>query len=76
MICEQLSCQGIYTATKSVRGINELVQEGDHMWAKLRKELQGKDICVKPASDGCSTGVARLRLVPFILSYSFACLLV
>lgn len=59
----QLSTEGIYTAAKAVIEIHELLQGGDAMWTKLRKELKADDVCVKPVGDGCSTGVARLRWV-------------
>ena len=62
----QLSSQGIYTAAKAVIEIHELLQGGDEMWMKLRKELKADDVCVKPVGDGCSTGVARLRWVAIV----------
>ena len=61
--CQQLSSQGVHTAGKAVRLLKELVQDGDQTWLDLKKELKANDVCVKPIGDGCSTGVARLRLV-------------
>lgn len=46
-----------------MRLLTELIQNVDQMWLDLKKELNANDVCVKPVGDGCSTGVARLRLV-------------
>ncbi|KAG0564611.1 hypothetical protein KC19_8G125200 [Ceratodon purpureus] len=64
-----LSSQGIHTAAKAVIEIHELVQSGDDMWVKLRKELKADDVCVKPVGDGCSTGVARLSCAEDLAAY-------
>lgn len=46
-----------------MRLFKDLIQDGDQTWLDLKKELKADDVCVKPLGDGCSTGVARLRLV-------------
>lgn len=33
------------------------------IWQDLRAKLHTETVCVKPARDGCSTGVARLWYV-------------
>lgn len=38
------------------------------IWNDLTTKLQSKTLCVKPARDGCSTGVARLRYASILLS--------
>lgn len=64
----QLSPQGIFTAAKAVIDFHDLLEGGDQMWMKLKKDLKADDVCVKPVGDGCSTGVARLRWVVMPLS--------
>jgi len=50
-----------------VINVRELLEGGDQMWLKLKKELEADEVCVKPVGDGCSTGVARLRWVDMLL---------
>ncbi|KAG0477025.1 hypothetical protein HPP92_013866 [Vanilla planifolia] len=53
---------GIFTLPKSVKGISELINSSIlATWQDLTTMLQSETLCVKPARDGCSTGVARLR---------------
>ncbi|KAG0478705.1 hypothetical protein HPP92_013424 [Vanilla planifolia] len=53
---------GIFTLPKSVKGISELINSSiPATWQDLTTTLQSETLCVKPARDGCSTGVARLR---------------
>ncbi|KAK9734334.1 hypothetical protein RND81_04G132500 [Saponaria officinalis] len=55
---------GVLTIDKEVRRRQDLI----HMpiadtWQELTTKLQCETLCIKPAKDGCSTGVARLRCV-------------
>ncbi|KAH9615346.1 hypothetical protein KSS87_014327 [Heliosperma pusillum] len=59
---KHLAEYGVLTIDKEVRRRHDLV----HMpisdtWQDLITRLQCETLCVKPARDGCSTGVARLR---------------
>ncbi|XP_074311865.1 uncharacterized protein LOC141647542 isoform X2 [Silene latifolia] len=61
---KHLAEYGVLTIDKEVRRRADLV----HMpipetWQDLITRLQCETLCVKPARDGCSTGVARLRCV-------------
>ncbi|XP_028771289.1 uncharacterized protein LOC114728546 [Neltuma alba] len=52
---------GVLTINKEVRGTSELLNKPkDDIWCELTSKLQCETLCVKPAKDGCSTGVARL----------------
>lgn len=52
---------GVLTINKEVRGKSELLNKPtDDIWHELTSKLQCETVCVKPAKDGCSTGVARL----------------
>ncbi|KAG6557536.1 hypothetical protein Mapa_000810 [Marchantia paleacea] len=67
---------GVFTARRIVLNIHEFVENGSEygdaksllddtfasrkMWDNFLDDLQSTSICVKPAADGCSTGVARL----------------
>ncbi|KAK9154061.1 hypothetical protein Sjap_001541 [Stephania japonica] len=56
-----LECLGVLTINKDVRSKEELLNESVlDIWHILTEKLQSKTLCVKPARDGCSTGVARL----------------
>jgi hypothetical protein len=39
------------------------------MWEALKRELEAIEVCVKPANDGCSTGVARLCCAKDLATY-------
>uniref|UniRef100_A0ACD5WQY3 Uncharacterized protein n=1 Tax=Avena sativa TaxID=4498 RepID=A0ACD5WQY3_AVESA len=58
---DHLASYGIHTIPKDVRLSEELVQTSRvDIWNELKAKLQTETVCVKPARDGCSTGVARL----------------
>ena len=47
----------------------------DALWARLVASVGGDardGLCIKPNSDGCSTGVARLRSSADLKQYAFA----
>uniref|UniRef100_A0A7S3UDD3 ATP-grasp domain-containing protein n=1 Tax=Picocystis salinarum TaxID=88271 RepID=A0A7S3UDD3_9CHLO len=61
---QSLAQEGIYSARKRTISLNDL-PTGTHESApwtfqRLASELGSNELCVKPGSDGCSTGVARL----------------
>ncbi|CAK9194407.1 unnamed protein product [Sphagnum jensenii] len=64
-----LSDHGIFTAKKAVRATHEFLQNKDEMWEALKRELAAIEVCVKPANDGCSTGVARLCCAKDLATY-------
>ncbi|KAH9673232.1 D-alanine-D-alanine ligase family [Citrus sinensis] len=52
---------GVLTINKDVRRKEDLLKTPIvDIWHELTSKLQCKTLCVKPARDGCSTGVARL----------------
>uniref|UniRef100_A0A803MB92 ATP-grasp domain-containing protein n=1 Tax=Chenopodium quinoa TaxID=63459 RepID=A0A803MB92_CHEQI len=52
----------LLTIDKEVRRNQDLLQlPVDDIWQELTMKLKCESLCVKPARDGCSTGVARLR---------------
>ncbi|XP_072974647.1 uncharacterized protein [Typha angustifolia] len=56
-----LSSCGVLTIPKDVRSSEELIKSSViDIWNELKIKLQSETLCVKPARDGCSTGVARL----------------
>ncbi|CAA6654670.1 unnamed protein product [Spirodela intermedia] len=58
---EHLKSSGVLTIPKVVLSTEKLSDELIvDTWHKLTRELQCSTLCVKPARDGCSTGVARL----------------
>lgn len=58
---EQLSDLGVLTINKDLRRKEDLLSMRiGNVWHDLISKLQCETICVKPARDGCSTGVARL----------------
>lgn len=58
---KKLGNSGVLTINKEVRGKSELLNKPtDDIWHELTSKLQCETLCVKPAKDGCSTGVARL----------------
>ncbi|VAH26073.1 unnamed protein product [Triticum turgidum subsp. durum] len=59
---DHLASYGIHTIPKDVRATEELLKSSlVDIWNDLKAKLQTETVCVKPACDGCSTGVARLR---------------
>uniref|UniRef100_A0A453AKY7 ATP-grasp domain-containing protein n=1 Tax=Aegilops tauschii subsp. strangulata TaxID=200361 RepID=A0A453AKY7_AEGTS len=59
---DHLASYGIHTIPKDVRAREELLKSSlVDIWNDLKAKLQTETVCVKPARDGCSTGVARLR---------------
>uniref|UniRef100_A0A0A9E2V9 Uncharacterized protein n=1 Tax=Arundo donax TaxID=35708 RepID=A0A0A9E2V9_ARUDO len=58
---EHLTGYGVHTIPKDVRATEEVLKSSlDNIWNDLKAKLQTETVCVKPARDGCSTGVARL----------------
>lgn len=58
----QLADSGVYTIPKDVRKKHELFTSSlPDIWNDLITKLGSETLCIKPARDGCSTGVARLR---------------
>ncbi|PON94377.1 D-alanine--D-alanine ligase [Trema orientale] len=56
-----LANSGVLTINKDVRKKEDLLRMPTlEIWHDLTLKLQCKTLCVKPARDGCSTGVARL----------------
>ncbi|GAB2272110.1 hypothetical protein Dimus_006929 [Dionaea muscipula] len=56
-----LSDLGVLTINKEVWRKEDLISMSiSHGWHELTSKLQCQTLCVKPARDGCSTGVARL----------------
>lgn len=68
----QLTDSGLLTIPKDVRSKEELLESHiPNIWHDLSMKLQSETLCVKPARDGCSTGVARLRYVHiYFVNYS------
>lgn len=57
-----LANSGILTINKEVWRKDDLSNKPiNDIWHDLTQKLQCETLCVKPARDGCSTGVARLR---------------
>ncbi|RCV14647.1 hypothetical protein SETIT_2G441600v2 [Setaria italica] len=58
---EHLTSYGVHTIPKDVRATEEVLKSSlVDIWNELKAKLQTETVCVKPARDGCSTGVARL----------------
>ncbi|XP_050383499.1 uncharacterized protein LOC126800223 [Argentina anserina] len=58
---KHLSDLGVLTINKDLRRKDELLSAPiPNVWHELTSKLQCETLCVKPARDGCSTGVARL----------------
>ncbi|KAL8039013.1 hypothetical protein ABFS82_10G007900 [Erythranthe guttata] len=58
---EHLTAEGVLTISKDVRKKEDLSKmQPVEIWKELTSKLRSKTLCVKPARDGCSTGVARL----------------
>lgn len=58
---EQLANSGVLTINKDVRKKDDLLKMPVlDTWHELTTRLHCETLCVKPARDGCSTGVARL----------------
>ncbi|XP_019254698.1 PREDICTED: uncharacterized protein LOC109233316 isoform X2 [Nicotiana attenuata] len=52
---------GVLTINKDVRKKDDLLKMSiSDLWRDLKSKLNCDTLCVKPARDGCSTGVARL----------------
>ncbi|XP_077215091.1 D-alanine-D-alanine ligase family isoform X3 [Tasmannia lanceolata] len=64
---------GILTIHKDVRRKDELLNASiTDIWHDLTTNLQSNTLCVKPARDGCSTGVARLCSAKDLAVYATA----
>ncbi|KAL9260564.1 D-alanine--D-alanine ligase-like protein [Drosera capensis] len=58
---KHLSDFGVLTINKEVLRMEDVIDMPiSRIWSELTSKLQCQSICVKPARDGCSTGVARL----------------
>ncbi|WVZ67162.1 hypothetical protein U9M48_016282 [Paspalum notatum var. saurae] len=58
---DHLTSHGVRTIPKDVRATEEVLKSSlVDIWDELKTKLQTETVCVKPARDGCSTGVARL----------------
>ncbi|KAK6118223.1 hypothetical protein DH2020_048009 [Rehmannia glutinosa] len=58
---QHLSPHGVLTIAKDVRRKEDLLKMSPlDIWHELTSKLRSETLCVKPARDGCSTGVARL----------------
>ncbi|XP_009135088.1 uncharacterized protein LOC103859329 isoform X1 [Brassica rapa] len=56
-----LSEVGVHTISKDVKRTDDIIHETiSNIWDELITKLRCMTFCVKPARDGCSTGVARL----------------
>ncbi|CAN6809952.1 unnamed protein product [Brassica oleracea] len=56
-----LSDFGVHTISKDVKRTEDIMHETiSNIWDELITKLRCLTFCVKPARDGCSTGVARL----------------
>ncbi|KAL5198943.1 hypothetical protein ABZP36_002455 [Zizania latifolia] len=56
-----LASSGVHTIPKDVRATKEILKSSlADIWNDMKAKLQTETVCVKPARDGCSTGVARL----------------
>lgn len=64
-----LTSSGVLTIPKDVRSKEELLNSSLDIWHDLTTKLKSKTLCVKPARDGCSTGVARLCTVEDLKVY-------
>ncbi|XP_058110500.1 uncharacterized protein LOC131253491 isoform X4 [Magnolia sinica] len=57
----RLTSLGVLTIQKDARSKEELLNaHTSDIWHELTTKLQSETLCIKPARDGCSTGVARL----------------
>lgn len=71
---EQLANMGVLTINKDVRTKEDLLRmPAVDIWHDLTSKLQCETLCVKPARDGCSTGVARLWYATFFFFVIFWC---
>ncbi|KAI4324486.1 hypothetical protein MLD38_029973 [Melastoma candidum] len=67
---ENLSNLGVLTIKKYVWKKKDLLERPSlEIWKEVTTKLQCESICIKPARDGCSTGVARLRCVEDLQVY-------
>ncbi|XP_059296464.1 uncharacterized protein LOC132049613 isoform X1 [Lycium ferocissimum] len=58
---QHLTDFGVLTINKDVRTKEDLLKMSiSDLWHDLKSKLYSDTLCVKPARDGCSTGVARL----------------
>ncbi|KAL2500278.1 D-alanine--D-alanine ligase family [Forsythia ovata] len=58
---QHLADYGVLTINKDVRRKEDLLKRPIcDIWLELISKLQCETLCIKPARDGCSTGVARL----------------
>ncbi|EER99943.2 hypothetical protein SORBI_3002G427800 [Sorghum bicolor] len=58
---DHLVSYGVRTIPKDVRATEEVLKSSlVDIWNELKAKLRTETVCVKPARDGCSTGVERL----------------
>ncbi|CAN6467171.1 unnamed protein product [Victoria cruziana] len=65
-----LENSGVLTICKDVRRREDLLSgASSELWHDLTARLKSETLCVKPAKDGCSTGVARLCCIEDLIIY-------
>ncbi|KAM1038336.1 hypothetical protein EV1_032673 [Malus domestica] len=65
-----LSDLGVLTINKDLRRKEDLISSSiPNLWHELTSKLHCETLCVKPARDGCSTGVGRLCCADDLLVY-------
>ncbi|KAE8696597.1 D-alanine--D-alanine ligase family protein isoform 2 [Hibiscus syriacus] len=70
---DHLRDQGILTINKDVKKKEDLLKMPIlQTWNELISKLQCETLCIKPARDGCSTGVARLCCAEDLAVYTKA----
>ncbi|XP_042480698.1 uncharacterized protein LOC122061493 isoform X2 [Macadamia integrifolia] len=68
-----LASFGVHTIPKDVSSKEDLLNSPiTDIWHDLTTKLQSETLCVKPARDGCSTGVARLCCAEDLAVYTDA----
>lgn len=70
---QSLAQEGIYSAKKRTVSLTDLPaginESAPWTFQRLASELNSSELCVKPGSDGCSTGVARLVCAEDLVKY-------
>ncbi|UPQ97753.1 D-alanine--D-alanine ligase [Chloropicon primus] len=77
-LISRLAAEGVKASPKKALYYNNLLantgcgQCADESWAVLVDQLDSNSLCIKPCSDGCSTGVAKLNNANDLQLYSAA----